>query len=76
MRLINIYFNRLVNLAQKGMYHAAIDENELQDEVDTSERNVTYVKNTLDNDKVDDSNSQGTVVSTHGSRNRKEHFPC
>ena len=72
MRRVNILVDRVFNLMQKGMDHAAIDKNELQDEVDANERNVADAKNTLDPAKVDESNAPGLVVSTHGGRNIKK----
>ena len=47
-----------------------------QDEVDAAEINVADAKNTLDAAKVDESNAQGIVVSTHVRRNRKKHSSC
>ena len=64
---------RVVTLIQKGMEHATIDKNELQDEVDAVEINVANAENTLDAAKFDESNARGLVVSTHGERNRKKH---
>ena len=58
------------------MDHAAIDKNELQDEVDAAKRNVACAKNTLESTKVDESNAQGVVVSTHDAWNIKKHSSC
>ena len=57
MRRVNILVDRVFTLMKKGMDHAAIDKNELQDEVDANERNVADAKNTLDPAKVDESNA-------------------
>ena len=53
MRRFNRVVDRVVNIMQKGMDCADIDKNELQDEVDASERNFLDTKNTLDAAKVD-----------------------
>ena len=53
MRRFNRVVDRVVNIMQKWMDYADIDKNELQDEVDASERNFLDTKNTLDAAKVD-----------------------
>ena len=62
MRLINRAVDRVVTLIQKGMYHSSTDKNESQDEFDAAEINVSDVKNSLDAEKVDESNVRVIVV--------------
>ena len=44
MRCVNILFDRVVTIIQKLMDHSTIDKNELQDEVDASERKFPDAK--------------------------------